>query len=163
MAEKELRYIVRITNKDLDGTMPIHMALQGIKGISHRMAKMIAVAFEKETEVKFNSKLGELEEKYDKILEEIVLKPAEHGIPKWALNRQKDFETGEDKQTVMADRDLSLRKDLQRLAKIKSYRGLRHTWGLPVRGQRTKSTHRGKGGVIGVVKKDAKAAKAGGK
>jgi hypothetical protein len=27
-------------------------------------------------------------------------------------------------------------------------------WGLPVRGQKTKSTHRGKGGVVGVTKKD---------
>jgi len=31
-------------------------------------------------------------------------------------------------------------------------------WGLPVRGQRTKSTHRGKGGTVGVSKKDTKAA-----
>ena len=41
------------------------------------------------------------------------------------------------------------------MSETKSYKGLRHTWGLTVRGQRTKSTHRGKGGVVGVLKKDA--------
>jgi len=55
----------------------------------------------------------------------------------------------------MNDLDFSVRTDIQRLADIKSYRGLRLSWGLTVRGQRTKSTHRGKGTVVGVMKKDA--------
>ena len=56
----------------------------------------------------------------------------------------------------MADLDFTIRKDVQRMNETKSYKGLRLSWGLTVRGQRTKSTHRGKGPVVGVQKKDAK-------
>ncbi len=153
-----VRYIVRIATKDLNGNLPIYRALEKIKGVGPRMAKNIAIAFERETKVPFYSKLGLLPEELDKKLEEIVLNPGKYGVPAWSLNRLKEFETGEDKHLVMADLDLQLRKDLQRLNLIKSYRGLRHSWGLPVRGQRTKSTHRGKGPVVGVLKREARAA-----
>ncbi len=48
-------------------------------------------------------------------------------------------------------------QDIQRLKTINSYRGLRHTKGLPVRGQRTRCnarTKRGKRKTIGALKKD---------
>jgi small subunit ribosomal protein S13 len=158
--EKETRYIVRITGKDLNGSLPICMALAGIKGISHRMAKNIAIIFEKETKIPYNSRIGALPENLDKSLEEIVLNPGKHGIPDWSLNRRKEFETGENSHKVMAELDFAIRRDVQRMNETKSYRGLRLSWGLTVRGQRTKSTHRGKGPVVGVQKKDAKAAAA---
>merc|ERR1712062_828398 len=45
-----------------------------------------------------------------------------------------------------------LREDLERLKKIRAHRGLRHYWGLRVRGQHTKTTgHKGK--TVGVSKK----------
>ncbi len=159
---KDIRYIVRIAAKDLDGNLPIHRALTKIKGIGTRMARNIAIAFEQEEGIAFDSKLGLLPEQLDEKLEGIVLNPEKHGIPNWNLNRRRDLETGENRHLVMADLDFGLRKDLQRLNLIKSYRGLRHSWGLTVRGQRTKSTHRGKGGAIGVMKKDARIAMAGG-
>ncbi len=152
----EIRYIVRIAGKDLDGNLPIYRAITKIKGISHRVAKMIANAFEKENNVSYESTLGSIDESLDKKLEDIVINPTEHGLPSWSVNRQKDRETGETRHLVMADLDFSIRQDLQRLNEIKSYRGLRHSWGLPVRGQRTKSTHRGKGSVVGVIKKEVK-------
>lgn len=158
---KEFRYIVRIVNKDLSGQYSIERALTGIKGIGYRMARIIAAAFEKQTGILPQTRLGDIPEDKDKELEEIILHPDKHNIPAWSLNRRKDFETGTDSHLVMSELDFSLRKDLQRLNEIKSYRGLRHSWGLPVRGQKTKSTHRGKGGVVGVLKKDvAKAAAA---
>jgi small subunit ribosomal protein S13 len=45
--------------------------------------------------------------------------------------------------------------DVKMMKKIKSYRGLRHQWSLPVRGQRTKSNfRRNKGkGSLGVKRK----------
>lgn len=156
MAE-EIRYFVRIMNKDLDGQRPVFRALRGIKGIGTRMAGIIAMAFEKETGIAFNTPLGKISEDQEKILEELLVHPEKHGIPSWNLNRRKDFETGTDHHLVMSDLDFTLRKDLQRLNEIKSYRGLRHSWGLPVRGQKTKSTHRKKGGVVGVSKTAAKA------
>ncbi len=157
---KETRYIVRILNKDLKGNRLIPTALQGIKGVGQRMALSIARAFEKEHGISVNARLGEIPEELDKKLEEIVAHPERHGLPGWMLNRRKDFETGQDWHVTMADLDFALRKDLQRLNEIKSYRGLRLSWGLTVRGQKTKSTHRGKGGVIGVTKKEVKAAAA---
>lgn len=151
---KEFRYIVRIANKDLSGQHSVQRALHEIKGIGQRMAQIMAAAFEKKTGISPRTRLGEIPESGDKELEEIILHPEKYGIPQWSLNRRKDFETGSNSHMVMAELDFSLRKDLQRLNEIKSYRGLRHSWGLPVRGQKTKSTHRGKGGVVGVQKKD---------
>jgi len=48
--------------------------------------------------------------------------------------------------------DTKLREDLERMKKVKSHRGLRHYWGLRVRGQHTKSTGR-RGATLGVTKK----------
>jgi len=155
MAENEIRYIVRIAGRDLNGNLPIYRALTKIRGVGIRMARNIAIGFEAKTGISAGSKIGMLSEDMDKQLEEIVLNPGNHGVPEWCLNRRKDFETGETKHQVMGDLEFQLRKDLQRLNLIRSYRGLRLSWGLPVRGQRTKSTHRGKGAVVGVFKKDA--------
>lgn len=162
-SQKEIRHIVRIANKDLDGNKSVHRALQGLRGVGQRYSKIVALAFEKETGIGYDSVLGEMDEEMDKRLEDIVLNPEKHGIPAWALNRRNDLEAGENLHLVMGDLDFSKRRDVQRLSEIKSYRGLRHIWKLTVRGQRTRSTHRGKGGVVGVLKKDAKAAKAAGR
>ena len=152
--DKGIRYIVRIAGKDLNGRLPIYRALTGIKGIGQRLAWNTAIVFEKESGIAYNSNLGTLNEEQGKKLEDVILHPEKHGIPKWSLNRRKDFESGRDSHLVMAELDFSYRKDLQRLSEIKSYRGLRRSWGLTVRGQHTKSTHRGKGGIVGVVRKD---------
>lgn len=159
--DKNLRYIVRIAGKDLAGSKPIYLALTDIKGIGARLASMLAKTFEKEQGIMFDQKIGLLAEDKDKLLEDIVLNPSRHGIPGWALNRQKDVELGTDMHLLMADLDLQKRNDLQRLGKIKSYRGLRHAWGLPVRGQSTRSTHHRGGGIVGVEKKALKPAVAG--
>jgi small subunit ribosomal protein S13 len=151
----ELRYIVRVVGKDLDGNKSVERAVQGIKGISHRMARMIAFTFQKETKVPVDSQIGLMPEELDAKLEEIITNPEKFNLPAWSKNRRRDFETGKDSHLVMNDLDFTLRKDKQRLGAIKSYRGLRLAWGLPVRGQRTRSSFR-RGGVIGVMKKDNK-------
>jgi small subunit ribosomal protein S13 len=59
---------------------------------------------------------------------------------------------------VEGDLRKKIASDIQRLRTIGSYRGLRHTKGLPVRGQRTRSnarTKRGKRKTIGAMKKEA--------
>ena len=89
MVEKEeFRHIVRIASKDLNGNLPIYRSLTKIKGIGIRMAKNIAIAFEKESKVKFDSKLGAMSEQFDKTLEDIVLHPEKHGIPGYYLNKR---------------------------------------------------------------------------
>jgi len=59
--------------------------------------------------------------------------------------------------TVEGDLRRQLQDNIKRLIEIHSYRGIRHTKNLPVRGQRTRSnarTKRGKRMTIGAMKKD---------
>jgi small subunit ribosomal protein S13 len=65
---------------------------------------------------------------------------------------------------VEGDLRKEVRENIQRLKRIASYRGSRHSAGLPVRGQRTRTnarTLRGKRKTIGAMKKED-AAKVGG-
>ncbi len=157
MAEQtDIKYIVRIAGKDLNGALTIPRALIHIKGIGHRMARNIAIVFEAQTGLPYDSLVGKLSEEQERKLEEIIVAPQKFFVPSWSVNRQKDYDSGENIHLVTNELDFSIRQGLQRLNEVKSYRGLRHIWGLPVRGQRTRSTHRGKGPVVGVMKKDAK-------
>lgn len=58
---------------------------------------------------------------------------------------------------VEGDLRKDIRENVQRLRRISSYRGSRHSAGLPVRGQRTRTnarTLRGKRKTIGAMKKE---------
>ncbi len=58
---------------------------------------------------------------------------------------------------IEGDLRRALREDVGRLVAIKSYRGVRHQRGLPVRGQRTRTnarTKRGKRRTVGAFKKE---------
>ncbi len=62
-----------------------------------------------------------------------------------------------DKFLVEGDLRKKINENIQRLKSIGSYRGSRHTHGLPARGQRTRSnarTKRGKRKTIGSLKKE---------
>ncbi len=62
-----------------------------------------------------------------------------------------------EKYQIEGDLLRSVRENIQRLQIIGSYRGLRHTRGLPVRGQRTRTnarTKRGKRKTVGAFKKE---------
>lgn len=63
----------------------------------------------------------------------------------------------EKKYVVEGDLRQSVSQNIKRLKEIGSYRGMRHSRGLPSRGQRTKSnarTKRGKRQTVGALKKD---------
>ena len=95
----------------------------------------------------------EVEEEIDK-LEDAIKNPSKNNIPSWLLNRRADPETNEDKHVITSDLRLQTEFDIKRLKKIKSYKGLRHAVGLPVRGQKTKSNFRkNKGKAMGVKRK----------
>lgn len=52
-----------------------------------------------------------------------------------------------------------IRENIERLKRIGSYRGLRHSMGLPVRGQRTRTnarTKKGKRKTVGALKKETR-------
>ncbi|KDN38723.1 hypothetical protein RSAG8_09273, partial [Rhizoctonia solani AG-8 WAC10335] len=78
--------------------------------------------------------------------------PTQFKIPTWFLNRQKDIVDGKNSQILSNAIDSKMRDDLERLKKIRAHRGLRHYWGLRVRGQHTKTTGR-RGKTVGVSKK----------
>lgn len=70
----------------------------------------------------------------------IIQNPTQFKIPTWFLNRQRDIVDGKNFQVLSNGVDSKLRDDLERLKKIRAHRGLRHSWGLRVRGQHTKTT-----------------------
>jgi small subunit ribosomal protein S18e len=95
---------------------------------------------------------GELTAEELERLVNIVQNPRQYKIPDWMLNRQKDVKDGSFSQLVSNSLDNMLREDLERLKKIRAHRGLRHYWGVRVRGQHTKTTGR-RGKTVGVSKK----------
>jgi len=140
---------VRIAGKDLAGEKRVQLALADLKGVSVAFARAAAYA----AEVDPFAKLGNLDKEQVKRLEEVIRRPSEHGIPSWMLNRRKDFETGKDLHLMSADIDMAVRTDIGRERRIRSRRGIRHELGLPVRGQRTRTTGR-KGMTVGVKRKE---------
>jgi len=82
----------------------------------------------------------------------IVQNPRQYKIPDWFLNRQKDFRDGKYSQVLANALDNKLREDIERLKKIRAHRGIRHWWGVKVRGQHTKTTGR-RGRTVGVATK----------
>ena len=123
-------------------------ALTAIKGIGRRFAGIAL----KSAGIDPNARAGELNEEHIVKINDVLSRPTEHGIPKWFLNRQNDPREGTYSQLVSNGVDTKLREDLEKLKKIKNHRGLRHYWGLKVRGQRTFSTGR-RGRTLGVTKK----------
>jgi len=153
--EQEVRQIVRVIGTDLDGTKSLRMSLTKIKGISHSMSHSIINA------VGFNPqmKLGDLSEEQLQKIEDAIKNPINYGIPVWSFNRRHDLATGADLHLSGSDVDITRKFDIQRMIDLKTYKGIRHMLGLPVRGQRTRSKFRG-GRTIGVVRKEARAAMA---
>jgi small subunit ribosomal protein S13 len=127
--------LVRILAKDIEGKMRVYVGLTKIKGVSWSLANAVC----KKLKIEKSRRIGALTDDEIKKVSEFIKSPE---LPGHMLNRQKDFETGETKHLVGSDLELRTEFDIKRLKKIKSYRGLRHTLGLPSRGQRTKSHFR---------------------
>lgn len=152
--EKNFKHIVRIANVDVPGDKGIRFALTKIKGVGINFADMICAVLN----INKQTKAGNLSDDEIKKLNTAVQEPQQHGIPSWAFNRKKDYESGEDKHFLTGTLNFVKDNDLKRLKKIKTLRGMRHQKGLPVRGQRTKAHFRkNKGKVVGVTKKAAPA------
>ena len=144
----EFKHIVRIADTDLDGNRSVMMALKQIKGIGMRMARAICNALG----IDANKKLGELDDETIERLRKFVEEELEQHIPPWMFNRRKDPYSGKDLHLLAKDVDLARKLDIERLIRIKCYRGIRHAKGKKVRGQRTRSTGR-KGMTVGVIRK----------
>ena len=80
---------------------------------------------------------------------------SQYGMPDWFLNRQKDRETGINDHLISSDLVLRTKTDIDQMKKVRSWKGFRHSHGLKVRGQRTRTTGR-KGKAMGVRKKQVR-------
>ena len=151
--QDNFNYVIRIANTDIDGKKSIIRALRKVKGINFMFSNAICSM----TNIDKNKKAGDLTDgEVNKIND--FLKSSE--LPGWILNRRKDPESGEDKHLLASDVRFEKDNEIKTLKKIKCYRGVRHMFRLPVRGQKTKSNfRRNKGKVTGVQKSKVKSKK----
>ena len=143
----EIRPIVRLAGRDLDGLRKVAAALKDVRGVGLPLAYAIL----HQLKIDPGLRLGQLSDQQIASLEKAVRSPATVGLPRWALNKRKDPETGGDAHLIEADWDFAVRMDVEREKKARSWRGVRHALGLKVRGQRTRTTGR-RGRTVGVRK-----------
>ena len=148
VAGDEFKHLIRISNTDLPGTLQSRNALARIIGLSHRTASAILRA----VNVDEFRLLGYITDAERERIEDAIFDPAAAGIPEWMMNRQKDPETGENKMLIGSELIFQHKTDVDRLIRKRSWRGLRHSRNLRVRGQRTKATGR-RSGSLGVARK----------
>jgi small subunit ribosomal protein S13 len=127
--------LVRVLGKDIIGSKSIFAGLTKIKGISWSIANIIC----KSLKIDKKTKVADLSDEQLKNIETFMTTT---NFPSFLKNRQKDFDNGEDLHYYGSDLSLKTEFDIKRLKKIKSYKGVRHTAKLPVRGQRTKANFR---------------------
>ncbi|KAJ3281402.1 ribosomal 40S subunit protein S18B [Borealophlyctis nickersoniae] len=144
----QFQHILRLLNTNIDGKRKVMYALTAIKGCGRRYSNLIC----KKADVDLTKRAGELSNEELERIVTILQNPRQYKIPDWFLNRQKDIKDGSFTQVVANQVDNKLREDLERLKKIRAHRGLRHYWGVRVRGQHTKTTGR-RGRTVGVSKK----------
>ena len=150
MSESQFRYIVRLFGQDVDGTMKAPYGLAMVKGIGYNTARVILMKLN----IDKDKRLGELTDHELKKIEEMLANKKIESLPAWIFNRRKDIESGQDLHYVTSDLVFVVRNDIEREKKLKSWRGVRHSLGLMVRGQRTRTTGR-TGTTIGVKRSKA--------
>jgi small subunit ribosomal protein S13 len=145
--EEEIKYFVRVNNIDLDGTKSVQVALTALDGVGRRTAQIIA----QQSQVDSHAKMGILP---DDQINRIRKTVENYGtlVPYWLKNRPSDIYTGEARHLFGTDVITAKEDDINRMRKIRCYRGIRHETGQKVRGQRTKSTGR-TGATVGVTRK----------
>ena len=154
--EKRLRVLVRVLDADLDGEKSVGHAILRIKGVSHSFVNAMLSA----AKIDPNKELGSFTESDIAALESAIRDPIKLGLPEWILNRRRDVETGVAGHMSGADVDMVEKFDIQRMVDAKNYKGVRHMLGLPVRGQRTRSSFR-HNKAVGVIKKATRLAAGG--
>ena len=148
---REFQHIIRFAGTDIDGTQPVTYALTSIKGVGIKLANTII----EKSGIKPETRMGFLSSSDVEKIADILKNPAKYDVPLWLLNRRKDKETGNNLHLLGSDLLLQTKNDIDQLKKMRSWRGFRHSYGLKVRGQRTRTTGR-KGKAIGVKKKQVR-------
>ena len=145
--DSDFKYIIRIANSDVSGEERLANALTSIRGIGPRISNAIVQKLKLDP----NKLAGKIDDKNVVDIENAIMNLNDY-VPDWLLNRQKDYDTGEDIHPVSVELKMTHDEDLNRMKKVKSYKGIRHASGHKVRGQRTYSNGR-KGLALGVSRK----------
>ena len=145
---QEFRHIVRVAGTDLNGAIKLEYGLSRIKGLGMNLSKAVV----KKSSLNPDLRIGDLTDTDVQKIEDILRNPIKYNVPEWLLNRRKDIESGEDRHLLGSDLTLQLKTDIDNMKQMRSWKGTRHTLGLKVRGQRTKTSAR-TGRAVGVKKK----------
>ena len=145
---REFRHILRVSGTGIDGTKKLVYGLTRIRGVGPSYAAAVVRASELRPELR----MGDLSEGEVQKLEDVMRDPAKYGLPPRLFNKRKDAESGRDLHLIGPDLTLSVKNDIDFMSDIRSWKGVRHSLGLKVRGQRTRTTGR-KGRAVGVAKK----------
>ncbi len=145
--DENFNYIVRLANTDINGERNVVQGLTSIKGIGRHMATFVADT----AGIDRNLKFGKLNETQVQQIQ-TALQNINTTAPVWMMNRRKDLYTGENTHLISVEVATRLRDDINLMKMIRSYRGVRHEAGLPVRGQRTRANGRF-GLALGVSKR----------
>ncbi|MFW9908608.1 MAG: 30S ribosomal protein S13 [Candidatus Thorarchaeota archaeon] len=148
MSEQEYRHIVRMAGHDIDGQENLLQGITRIRGVGLMMSSSII----KQLKLDPSKRLGYLTDKDIAGIEGIIKDPLKANMPEWYVNRPKDRLSGRMLHLIGSDLDFANRNDIDRLKRIKSWRGIRHSLNLKVRGQHTRTTGRG-GVAVGVSRK----------
>ncbi|MEK0324637.1 MAG: 30S ribosomal protein S13 [Nitrosopumilus sp.] len=143
----EFRYIIRFQGKDLDGRKKVIQGLSQLKGVGLNLATYLVSALKIDADLR----MGALSTDQTSKIEESLKDLSKLGFPSWSFNRSKDLATGTGIHLIASDLAFSIKNDIDRERNLNSWRGVRHTYGLKVRGQRTRCTGR-KGRSVGVKK-----------
>lgn len=146
---EDYRHIIRIGGSDIDGQESLLQGLTRIVGVGLRFSRALITHLGMDP----SQRLGFISDDDIAKMEEIISDPVKAGFPHWYVNRPRDRMSGRMLHLISSDLDFARRNDIDRLRRIKSWRGIRHSLGLKVRGQHTRTTGRG-GMAVGVSRKN---------
>ena len=148
MSSREYRPIVRIAGHDIDGALKLPYGLASIKGIGVRLGYTIAHV----AGINPDRRIGFLSDDEIKRIEDVFRRPTDYGIRSFLLNRQRSMESGRSELFIGGEWELRQKMDIDFMKEIRCWKGIRHSLGLKVRGQKTRTTGR-KGRTVGVVRR----------
>jgi len=140
----EFRNLLRILGTSIEGHRKVAFGLSQIRGVGRRLAQAVVRVAGIDPDIR----IGLITEEQQQKLVDIIKEP-------WMVNRQKDIRTGEYRHISGTDLELLLKYDIDKMKRTRSWKGIRHMYGLKVRGQRTRTTGR-RGLVVGYYRKDMK-------
>lgn len=147
--QTEHETLIRILGYDIPGSKNIYLGLTYIKGISWALSNAICIKLN----IPRSKRISELKKEEILKIEEFL---KQLPVPDYLKNRRFDPETGETKHFYGTDLEMKKEFDIKKLIKMRSYKGIRHASGQPVRGQKTRSHFRSRKNkkTTGIKKKE---------